>query len=223
MTNGALGKNQMMLGSRQRIWCPLLIFFGLTIAGCGQQPKNLSPPPLDPVAATESAMELFDTDGNGIIDKTEITKSPGLKAAVKTSDLDNDGGLSADEIQKRLQIYVDSNTSIRNFQVGFLHNGNEPRGLEVKVIPEPFLAKYIEPGSDFTNTAGVASPSIDFADPDIAAQGYAGIRLGMYRVQVTQPDSKKKPIPKKYNENTTLGFEVGLDHHAPLPIMKLKY
>ena len=166
---------------------------------------------------------MFDADGNGIIDKTELQKSPGLKAAVKTTDLDNDGGLTAEEIEKRLQIFVDSNTSIRNFQIGFMHNGEEPRGLEVKAVPEPFLAPYLEPASDFTNTAGVASPSIEFEDPEIAAQGYAGLRLGMYRVEVTQPDTSKKPVPKKYNENTTLGFEVGLDHHAPMPMMKLSY
>ena len=201
----------------------ILLLALVPLLGCTKQPKNLTPPPIDPVAASQAAMELFDTDGNGIIDKSEITSSPGLKAAVKTSDLDDDGGLSADEIQKRLQIFVDSQTAIRNFQVGFLHNGNEPRGLEVKVIPEPFLAEYIEPGADFTNTAGVASPAIDFEDPELAAQGYAGLRLGMYRVEVTQPDASKKQVPKKYNEKTTLGFEVGLDHHAPLPMMKLSY
>lgn len=217
-----------MSTKQPRVWrVPSILIFVITIVacglGCGKQPKNLTPPPLDPVAASQSAMEMFDANSDGVIDKSELTKSPGLKAAVKTSDLDNDGGLSAEEIQKRLQIYVDSKTSIRNFQVGFLHNGNEPRGLAVKVIPEPFLEKYIEPATDSTNIAGVASPSIDFKDPEIAAQGYAGMRLGMYRVQVTEPDPSRKQIPKKYNENTTLGFEVGLDHHAPLPVMKLSY
>ena len=204
----------------------LFLGFGLALVanfGCTKQPKNLTPPPLDPIEASQAAVELFDADGNGVIDKSELTKSPGLKAAVKTSDLDNDGGLTAKEIQKRLEIFVDSNTSIRNFQVGFLHNGGEPRGLEITVVPEPFLEKYVEPASDFTNTAGVASPSIDFQDPEIAAQGYAGLRLGMYRVKVTQPDASKKSVPKKYNENTTLGFEVGLDHHAPMPVFKLSY
>lgn len=193
------------------------------LTGCEKQPKNLAPPPIDPAAASKAAVEMFDSDGNGVIDKAELTKSPGLKAAVKTTDLDNDGGLSAEEIEKRLKIFVDSGTTIRNFQVRLLHNGNEPHGLAVKAVPEPFLADYIESGTDETNLAGVASPAIDFTDPEIAAQGYAGLRLGMYRLEVTQPDEAKKPVPKKYNEKTTLGFEVGLDHHAPMPVMKLSY
>ena len=201
----------------------VLLIVWVSLLGCLKQPKNLTPPPLDPVAASESALELFDADGNGIIDQTELLKSPGLKAAVRTTDLDNDGGLSAEEIQKRLQVFVDSNTSIRNFQIGILCNGEELRGLEVKAIPEPFLSDYIEAASDFTNSAGVASPSIEFSDPAIASQGYAGLRLGMYRVEVTQPDASKQQVPKKYNENTSLGFEVGLDHHAPMPVMKLSY
>ena len=200
----------------------LLVALAVTV-GCQKQPKNLTPPPLDPVAATKAAMEQFDADANGVIDKSELTKAPGLKAAVRMSDLDKDGALSEEEIRKRLQVFVDSQTSIRNFQVRILHNGNEERGLEVKAIPEPFLAEYVEPASDFTTGAGVASPSIDFKDPEIASQGYAGLRLGWYRVEVTQPDESKKPVPKKYNENSILGFEVGLDHHAPLPTMKLSY
>ena len=168
-------------------------------------------------------MDLFDTDRNGVIDKSELVASPGLKAALRTTDLDQDGGLSLAEIEKRLQLFVDSGTSIRNFQIGMERGGEGIRDLNVKVVPEPFLAEYVEPASGFTNTAGVVAPGIDFADPEIAAQGYSGLRLGMYRVEVTQPDSSKKPIPKKYNSETTLGVEVGLDHHAPLPVFKLKY
>lgn len=207
-----------------RTQLPCILFAILVFAlGCQKQPKNLTPPPLDPVAASKAAIEQFDADGNGIVDKSELTKAPGLKAAVRMSDLDKDGGLSEEEIYKRLQVFVDSKTSIRNFQVRILHNGNEERGLEVKAVPESFLAEYVEHASDFTNGAGVASPSIDFADPEIASQGYAGLRLGWYRVEVTQPDESKKPVPKKYNEDSILGFEVGLDHHAPMPVMKLTY
>ena len=200
-----------------------LVVAGCCLIGCAKQPKNLTPPPIDPVAASKAALEMFDTDGSGVIDKTELSQSPGLMAAVKTTDLDDDGGLSAEEIEKRLKIFVESGTTIRNFAVRLVHNGSEPHGLEVKAIPEPFLAEYIEPASDETNRAGVASPAIDFTDPEIAAQGYAGLRLGMYRLEVTQPDTSKKPVPKKYNEKTTMGFEVGLDHHAPMPVMKLSY
>lgn len=191
--------------------------------GCSRAPKNLSPPPLDPEAAATKAMELFDSDANGTIDSAELKESPGLRAALRTTDSDGDGSLSKEEIQERLQVFVDSQTAIRNFQIGFERNGTEPRGLDVTVVPEPFLEEYVEPGVGVTNTAGVVTPGIEFKDPELAEQGYGGLRLGMYRVQVTQPDASKKPIPSRYNKETTLGVEVGLDHHAPLPVLKLSY
>lgn len=191
--------------------------------GCQRAPKNLSPPPLDPTAAAKQAVELFDTDKDGIINSAELDSSPGLKAAVRTTDSDGDGGLSETEIRDRLELYVESKTAIRNFQIGLERGGVGLRDLDVVVVPEPFLADYVEPARGITNIAGVVAPGIDFTDPDIAAQGYSGLRLGMYRVEVTQPDPAKKQIPAKYNEDTVLGVEVGLDHHSPLPVLKLSY
>jgi len=142
-------------------------------------------------------------------------------AAMDTTDGDRDGKLTQQEIQERLQIYVDSQTAIANFQIGFLRGNKEADDLEVTVVPEPFLQEYIEPAKGETNLAGVVTPCIEFSEPEIAAQGYGGLRLGMYRVQIKSLDGDA--IPKKYADETTLGVEVGLEHHAPLPTFKLSY
>lgn len=200
--------------------CPSLILLCLAI-GCSQAPKNLSPPPLDPAAAAAKAMELFDTNSDGKIDKSELSSSPGLKAALKTTDSDRDGALTQQEIQDRLQVYVDSGTAIRSFQVELRRRGGEARNLQLTAVPEPFLEEYIEPATGETNVAGVVTPNIEFTDPEIRQQGYGGMRLGMYRLQVVSLDGKT--IPKKYNEDSDLGIEVGLDHHAPLPSFMISY
>lgn len=192
----------------------------LTI-GCSRAPKNLSPPPLDPVAAAAKAMELFDANSDGSIDKTELAESPGLKAAMKTTDSDRDGALSQQEIQERLEVFVASGTAIRSYQIELRHGSADAKNLQIVAVPEPFLSEYIEPAVGETNVAGVVTPNIEFTDPEIVAQGYGGMRLGMYRLEVTSLDGKT--IPKKYNENSTLGVEVGLDHHAPLPSFRLSY
>lgn len=202
----------------------LFVWVGACLAyGCSRAPKNLSPPSIDPEQAATKAMEIFDTNADGLIDASELTASPGLTAALATTDGDRDGALSRQEIRDRLSVYVDSQTAIRNFQIGIEHRGSGIRDLEIRVVPEPFLADYIESAVGMTNSAGVATPGIEFKDPEIAKQGYGGLRLGMYRVEVRQPDSRKKQVPDKYNVDTQLGVEVGLDHHAPLPFFKLAY
>ena len=203
---------------------PKLLSFSILCClflGCSRQPKNVGPPPLDPVAAAQKAMELFDADSDGRIDSSELTSSPGLKAAVKTTDSDRDGALSQQEIQDRLQVFVDSGTALRSFQIELRRGSTEAKNLAVTAVPEPFLEEYLEPAIGETNIAGVATPNIQFTDPEIVAQGYGGMRLGMYRLKIESLDGKS--MPKKYNEDTKLGFEVGLDHHAPLPSFRLSY
>lgn len=205
---------------RSRFHWTSLILLCIAI-GCSRAPKNLSPPPLDPDAAAAKAMELFDENSDGTLDRSELANSPGLKACLKTTDSDRDGSLTQQEIRDRLQVFVDSGTAIRSFQVELRRRGGEARNLKLTAVPEPFLQEYIEPATGETNVAGVVTPNIEFTDPEIRKQGYGGMRLGMYRLQIESLDGKT--IPAKYNEDTELGIEVGLDHHAPLPSFIINY
>lgn len=203
-----------------RISCAILV---CCFSGCWQgQPKNLEPAPLDPISATRQAMEEFDSDQDGKIDRSELANSPGLKAAVPKADRNKDGVLSEEEISKRLQFFVDSQSALRNFQLTVTVNRKPHDGLEVTLYPESFLASTIEPAVGTTNHLGIAYPMIQFDDPEIVKQGISGVRPGMYRVAVSMLDAKgKETIPSKYNTETQLGVEVGLDDHALPPTLNV--
>lgn len=197
----------------------LLPIVACCLAGCGSgQPGNLTPPALDPVAAAEQAVAEHDTNQDGRIGGKEFLNCPGLQAALKTTDGNRDGALTKDEIAARLQAYVDSQIPIQNFQLVVKVNGLPVEGLSVTLVPESFLTPAIETASGTCKRSGVVAPTIDFEDPELAKQKFAGVRLGMYRVKVSLTDAQgKETIQSKYNTNSILGVEVGLDYHADVP------
>ena len=51
-----------------------------------------------------------------------------------------------------------------------------------------------------------------------------GLPGGMYRVKVSKVDTEgKETIKAKFNTDTILGVEVGLDHHAEMPALNVSY
>ncbi len=200
-----------------------LLFIVCGSAGCWRsQPKNLEPAQLDPIAAAQSAMAEYDSDHDGKIRGSELSSCPGLKAATRKIDLDRDGVLSEDEIVARLQYFVDSQAALRNFPMLVTVNRQPVEGLSVTLQPETFLSPAIEPAVGTTNHLGMVYPMIEFDDPEIVKQGMAGVRPGMYRVEISKMDaSGQESIPAKYNTDSNLGVEVGLDDHAPLPKLNI--
>ncbi len=195
------------------------------LAGCGSgQSKNLTPPVLDPVAAAEQAIAEYDTDQDGSIGGREFSKCLGLKAALSTTDGNGDGALTRDEIAARLQAYVDSQSAIQYFELVVTVNRQPVEGLSVTLVPESFLTPAIEPASGTTTRFGRVTPAIDFEDPEIAKQNIVGVRPGMYRVEVSQTDAQgKEAIQSRFNTDSILGVEVGLDFHADTPELNVSY
>ena len=50
-------------------------------SGCGGGPPALKPPDLNPSAAADAAMELYDKNGDGILDSEELEACPALAKA----------------------------------------------------------------------------------------------------------------------------------------------
>ena len=196
-----------------------LLLIVCSSAGCWRsEPKNLEPAQLDPIAAAQSAMAEYDSDQNGKISGSELSNCPGLKAAIPKTDSNRDGALSEGEIVARLQFFVDSQAALRNFPLTVTVNRQPVDGLSVTLKPETFLTPAIEPAVGMTNHLGIVYPMIEFDDPEIVKQGISGVRPGMYRVEISMKDaSGKESIPSKYNSESQLGVEVGLDDHALVP------
>jgi hypothetical protein len=91
---------------------------------------------------------------------------------------------------------------ILGFVVRVTLDGRPLNGATVTFTPEKFLGSHLKPAQGTTDSQGFARPTID--DPALRARHFAGAPYGLYRVEI----SSNRPIPAKYNTQTTLGTEI---------------
>jgi len=187
------------------------VTFGLVCAGCvlfctgcGGTPPRIALPGLDPVAAGQKALALFDANKDGAIAGDELNKCPGVKAALKFVDKNSDGRVTAEEITARLKHYEEHKVGIFSAQCKVVRGTAPQKGLTVQYVPEPFLTPALSTASGETNDNGIAT---------LTAPGLvrAGVPPGFYRVEINRAGN---PLPAQFNTQTVLGRELALDSEA---------
>lgn len=193
-----------------RYW---LIFASLVVAGCGEAP--IKAPKIDAATSAQLAIEQYDEDQDGKISKAEAKKS--ALDPKKGWDSDGDGSISADEIQARLERYEALKAGIQTINCTVRYRGDFLPDAEVLFDPEEFLGGSVSSGEGTTDGYGqaeITSPAIAAEDPTLR-----GIRCGLYKVRITHPDHK---VPKKYNDETTLFFELSPFDNTLMPTFDLR-
>jgi hypothetical protein len=184
---------------RRRIGA-LTAALGLTFGCYSGSPSRVYPDKPDPHAA-ERAMELYDANKDGYLDAKELEKVPGLKAALRQIDLNNDGKISAGEISARIESWAASKLGRMALTCTVTHNGKPLGDAKVRFVPEKFLGGEIKTYEGTTDEHGGAPIFV-------AGTAVRGITPGFYRIEITKSG---EPIPAKYNTETQLGQEVAND------------
>ena len=122
------------MSSSKVIGYVVLSAVALFLVGCGQQPA-LSVKTLSPKASAQRALEKYDANRDGALDQTEC--SAGLRALFPTSDEDQNGKLSLEEIQERLQFHDDQKVGLITATANLTSSSTSVEGLLVKLIPDP--------------------------------------------------------------------------------------
>jgi hypothetical protein len=173
--------------------------------GCFYRAPRAEAPSIDAGAAADRAMQLYDKDGDGELDKQELEACPGLLAAIKVYDADGNGKISRDELANRIASWKSTSAAVQTVEVRVLLDGKPLGGATVTFVPEPYLEGALHPGAGETDANGATNISMS---PDLLPPTLKRIRAmnaGTYKVQVTHPSIS---IPEKYNKQTTLGREV---------------
>jgi hypothetical protein len=178
----------------------------LASAGCSQGPSRIKPLTVDPAGAAAKALETYDKDGDGALAGKELDASPGLKAAIAEIDSNQDKKLSQEEIQARMEYWIESKFGITQTSVMVTLNGAPLPGATVKFVPEEFLGTAAAPAEGVTDEQGVCSPSV--GTEHMPEPGLGGLRLGFYRIEVSRENKGKEMVPAKYNTKTELGQEI---------------
>lgn len=187
------------------------------IAGCFGGPGRIEAPEWNVDTITDNCMTQVDANGDGFVTKKEAEENaPGLAYALQQIDADSDKKLSRDEIWQRFQDYADSKVGMQGFGFSVLYKGRPLRRGDLKLVPEPFMADYIqEADGEITDeyTGGV--------EFDISGDDLFGVNPGMYRIEVRSDDVNIKP---KYNDETVLGVEVApfTNEFEPVGGLKIK-
>jgi hypothetical protein len=183
--------------SRLGLWPAALLVAAL--AGCN---SNRTAPPLSPQSIGAQAMAAYDSNKDGTLDAKELAQCPSLKSLADK--LGKANRLTADDLNQRLNAYMQSGASRVTFTCTVLLDGQPLGGASVTFVPESFMGSSYQPMTANTNDAGEVTP--------VSAGGPAGILLGFYRIEVSKKNASGQEIlPAKYNTQTTLGQEIGPD------------
>lgn len=182
-----------------------MIIAGILILGNGcRSPKRTELPELSPEEAGAKAVKMYDTNKDKALDKTELKKCGALAHAMKKIDKNTDNKITAEEIAGRIRDIRATKIAILDVPIAVKWNGKLMAGVEVRIVPEEFMGPGIKAASGVTGRDGVAALQIE-------GRQRPGVHLGYFKIKVSKKSGGSESIPKKYNENTTLGVEISPD------------
>ncbi len=184
----------------------LLVCLGLVvIVGCSNEPTPAPRFQIDPQKAAQEAMKLYDANGDGTLDKKELSASPPLLELLenlKTRPGGHPDSLTAADIATRFEEWVKAPANLFTISPTVYLDGAPLAGATVTYDPEPFLGSSYHPHQGKTDVHGGAG-----LEPEV--KGFPGIYVGLYRVRISKKDpSGNETLPARYNTKTELGREV---------------
>jgi hypothetical protein len=191
-------------------------FFGILLVGCNRAPDGVAAPELDPQGSTDRVFAEYDANSDKKLSREELTKSPGLLAALVSLDRNRDGAIASDELKTSLERFQAEGAGLVTISCMVSRGGRPLENAKVELVPESFLGDFVKPASGVTGPDGTATLSVDESEiPEEYRGRIHGVPTGIFRVVVTHPAIA---IPAKYNTQTQLGRIVTRRDHETLTI-----
>ena len=180
----------------------------IVMSGCRYKLARVMPPAFDPDAAAEAAMQQYDANSDGQVDKSELKSAPGLNAVVDRIDENDDGSVTAEELSTMIQEkWIEDGAGVHLVGAKVLLNRRPLEGAVITFEPEEFLGDVVFTATGETDVDGFAAMSV--AQENLPHKNIrAGVLPGLYIVRISKEVNGKEIVPKKYNTETTLGVEV---------------
>ncbi len=192
---------------KNTVWTTAAVGLLGVVGGCSHRPGRLDAQSFNISTVVERAMSEYDSNGDSVLEPSEMQSVPSLLAALADIDKDGDGAISKEELSARIEFWRASRIAIMPANCLIIANNRKPlAGATVTFEPEPFLADVLFEASGVTDSSGVASMSV--AEEHSVAPRVRGVYCGLYRVRVSLMRNGKESIESSYNAQTTLGTEV---------------
>jgi len=173
----------------------------LFTAGCFHRPEKVAVPSFDPPAMASRALAEKDANHDEALSADEVRGWQGLRSVFKSIDKNSNGKLERSELEQHFADYAVGRIGLQSLTC-FVYSGGTPvSDATVEFVPEPLFAEYIKPGRATTGRDG--------SGPVLPTDGgLPGMAPGMYRVTISKKNGDRETIPKKFNSESELGFEV---------------
>src|SRR4051812_44500856 len=116
---------------------PIVAAALLTWCGCSGGSGAIKLPKLNASAAAGTAIEMYDTNGDGQLAKDEWMKSAALSAVASHYDKNSDGTLTREEIAQGLAAWQQTGVGARMVPFEVRLNGQPLAGASVRLVPAP--------------------------------------------------------------------------------------
>jgi hypothetical protein len=161
-------------------------------------------PDVDAPAAAAYAMEHFDGNKDGAIQKSKLTDNPALAAALLSFDASGDERLDASEIANGLtQMYV-SRMNLTGMTCTVTRHGRPLVGAKVRLRPLEMLGDALPPAEGVTDESGTVQPGVNAELVPTEFKNKPLMYPGLYRVEITHDQVQ---LPSRYNTATELGYQ----------------
>jgi hypothetical protein len=210
-----VGFAEQMLNRRVSTMVLVVFAIGTSIifVGCNSATITVRQPAINAARAGTQAIEMYDTNSDGVVSGAELDHAPALKAALTNLDTNGDKAVSAEEVTARVNAWKIMQTGMTSVRCHVTLDGEPLAGATVRFEPEAFLGDEIKAAVGITNPFGDAAPSIPPQDRP-APNVPGGAHFGLYKVRISKIENGKETIPARYNTDTTLGQEVSYDDPA---------
>jgi hypothetical protein len=193
----------MVSFARMLLW--LLLF--VASAGCSRGPARIPAPHVDPEAAADKAIELYDQNSDQRLDRTELAACPGICNMLSLYDQDGSGSVAHNEISQRLASLLESRIGLTQLRARVTYQGRPLSGAKVVLEPEPYLGDEVQTAEGTTDLHGSAQMSVPSEQLPEHVRHMKLVHCGTFKVRITHPQIK---LPTRYNTETMLGYETRL-------------
>lgn len=179
------------------------------LTGCSQGPARVAAPNVDCEAATDRALELYDSDHSGSFSKSELANCPAVLQNLPAYDQNADGTVSREEFVARLGELYGKRVGLTEVDCQITFQGRPLEGATVVFEPEPYLGEEIPVARGTTDSMGSAPMAIDgeYLPESLRSRNKKLTKVGSFKVRITHPSIQ---LPAKFNTKTTLGYETQL-------------
>ena len=185
----------------------LVLLLCVLVLGCSRGPTPVRAPNVKPAEAAASALDAYDSDGNGQLDKDELEACPGLLDGFAGFDKNKDEAIDSEEIAGRLTNLYGNGVGMLSLGCRVTSRGRPVPDCIVRLIPESFLGEAVKPAEGTTRESGTAMLCIAADDLPAGLENVRGVHSGIYRAEISH---ESPSITKLIEKSGPFGFDVSV-------------